>query len=90
MRGWAKPAHPDTTPSHLPEYVEHFRARVLQDALNEALPHYWMRRAEQFAAVGTPTCDEIASACRAKAEFLRLYPVVGIEPDVWQALREVA
>jgi len=30
------------------EYVEHFRARVLQDALNEATAAYWLRRAEAF------------------------------------------
>lgn len=69
-------------------YIEYFRARVIQDALNEVLPKYWQRRAEQFAAVGTPACDEIASACRTKARFLTLYPVVGIEPDVVQAVRE--
>jgi hypothetical protein len=74
----------------LAAYVEHFRARVVQDALNEVLPSYWLRRAEQFAAVGTPACDEIASACRAKAEYLRRYPVVGIEADVVQAIRAAA
>lgn len=74
----------------LAAYVEHFRARVLQDALNEALPSYWLRRAETFAAVGNTACDEIATACRAKAEFLTLYPVVGIEPEVITAIREAA
>jgi len=34
----------------LPEYVEHFRARVVQDALNEATASYWTRRAETFEA----------------------------------------
>lgn len=29
-------------------YVEHFRARVLQDALNEATAAYWHRRADAF------------------------------------------
>ncbi len=48
----------------LNEYVEHFRARVLQDAFNEATAAYWTRRAEKFLAVGTPTCDEIAQACQ--------------------------
>lgn len=55
------------TPADLPEYVEHFRARVLQDALTEATAAYWLRRAEQFAAVGTPACDETAQACRNRA-----------------------
>lgn len=53
--------------SDLPEYVEHMRARVLQDALAEASASYWRRRAETFAAVGTPACDEIAQACRNRA-----------------------
>lgn len=30
------------------DYVERFRARVIQDALAEALPGYWLRRAECF------------------------------------------
>lgn len=34
----------------LSAYVEHFRARVLQDALNEATSSYWLRRADQFTA----------------------------------------
>jgi hypothetical protein len=29
-------------------YLEHFAARVLTDALNEATAHYWRRRAEAF------------------------------------------
>ena len=51
----------------LGDYIEHFRARVLQDALNEATASYWRRRAEDFAKVGTPECDAIAEACRNKA-----------------------
>lgn len=35
-------------PVDLADYVEHFRARVLQDALNEATAAYWLRRAETF------------------------------------------
>jgi len=30
------------------EYVDHFRARVLQDALTEAIATYWLTRAERF------------------------------------------
>lgn len=37
--------HPE--PSHS-DYVTHFRARVLQDALAEATVEYWRRRAETF------------------------------------------
>jgi hypothetical protein len=36
--------------SDLPDYVEHFRYRVLQDALSEATAAYWRRRAETFEA----------------------------------------
>lgn len=51
----------------LDAYVEHFRYRVLQDALTEATAHYWRRRADQFAAVGNAACDEIAQACLNRA-----------------------
>ena len=53
----------------LSEHVQHFRQRVLQDALAEATAAYWQRRAQQFAAVGTPACDEIALACRNRASL---------------------
>lgn len=72
----------------LAAYTEHFRARVLQDALNSATHSYWMKRAEQFAAVGTPACDEIALACRNRAAVALLDD--GIEPEVRAALQEVA
>lgn len=55
--------------SELPEHLEHFRHRVLQDAIAEATAAYWTRRAEQFEAVGTPGCDEIARACRNHARL---------------------
>lgn len=48
-------------------YVEHFRFRVLQDAMAEGTATYWRRRAEQFAAVGNGRCDDIAAACRNRA-----------------------
>ncbi len=51
----------------LAAHIEHFRARVLQDALAEATAAYWLRRADTFAAVVTPRCDEIAEACRHRA-----------------------
>ena len=31
-------------------YVDHFRARVVQDALTEAMRSYWLRRAAAFEA----------------------------------------
>lgn len=47
--------------------LEHFRARVLQDALSQATADYWLNRAETLAAVGTPRCDAMAQACRNRA-----------------------
>lgn len=57
----------------LPAYLEHFRRRVLYDALLEATSDYWLHRADVFAAVGNARCDEIAQACRNHAQFLRAY-----------------
>jgi hypothetical protein len=54
----------------LPGFVAHFRSRVLQDALTEATGAYWLRRAEAFDAVGTPTCDLIARNCRVHATLV--------------------
>lgn len=51
-------------------YLAPFQLRVLQDAYLEQDPAYWLRRADAFAAVGTPTCDEIARACRNRAAFI--------------------
>ncbi len=71
----------DSTPSRstfagpraeLSAAIEHFRARVLQDALAEATAAYWNRRAETFAAVGNARCDEIALACRRHATLVPL------------------
>ena len=53
----------------LVEDAEHFRRRVLEDALNEACSTYWLRRADDFNVVGTPEADEIAEACRHRAEL---------------------
>lgn len=72
----------------LSEYVEHFRHRVLQDALNEATSSYWLRRADQFAAVGNARCDEIAQACRNRAAVALMDDAISTE--VVTALREVA
>ncbi|MGH3496299.1 MAG: hypothetical protein ACRDP1_02390 [Nocardioidaceae bacterium] len=38
---------PDTMPD-LTGYIEHFRARVAQDALNQATSRYWHLRAQTF------------------------------------------
>jgi hypothetical protein len=46
----------------------HFRA--VQQTFLEASILYWRRRAADFAAVGTPRCDEIAQACRNHARLV--------------------
>jgi hypothetical protein len=51
----------------LVEHVEHFQHRVMQDALAEATAAYWEKRARDFDAVGTPSADETAEACRNRA-----------------------
>jgi hypothetical protein len=38
----------------LHNYVKHFQARVLQDALNEATAAYWLRRAAEYEAAARP------------------------------------
>jgi hypothetical protein len=37
--------------------LDHFRARILQDALTEATAQYWLRRAEQFEAAAPQPGD---------------------------------
>jgi hypothetical protein len=63
----------------LSEHVEHFQARVLQDALQEATASYWRRRAATFARVGNERCDEIAQACRNAATVALLQDEHGPE-----------
>lgn len=53
------------------EYVNHFRLRVLQDAIAEGTAAHWLRRAEAFAGVGNKRCDEIAQACLRAAAVAR-------------------
>ena len=66
-----------TTPAPPPQadplraHLEHFRRRVITDALLEATTTYWLRRAATFTAVGNPACDQIALACQHKAQLLQ-------------------
>jgi hypothetical protein len=62
----------------LAEHVEHFRSRVLSDALNEATAAYWRRRAEMLRWA-QPKPGEYAG--RASTEELRAR---------WQRLEEEA
>jgi hypothetical protein len=73
----------------LDDHLDHFRARVLQDALAEATADYWHRRADAFAAVGTPTADETARACRNHARLLAAHPLITAD-DLQNALQEQA
>ena len=68
-------------PGALADYVEWFRLRCLQSALDEATSAHWLRRAEAFERVGTPECDEVAKAC-AFAEASPLEPVADLLRDV--------
>ena len=45
------------TPGALAEQVEHFRHRVLADALKEATSIYWQRRATAFEAAMPKSTD---------------------------------
>ena len=69
--------------------IEHFRQRVLQDALTEATAQYWERRATQFTQVGTPDCDMIAENCRNHARLLRDQAPEPISQDIIDVLEEV-
>lgn len=50
----------------LADHVEHFRRRVLQDALNEATAAYWHRRAAAFDAARPRPGDFHGRATRAQ------------------------
>lgn len=54
-----------------PETLERAALRMLVDLLLEADAAYWLKRADDFAKIGTPSCDEISQACRNKAALVR-------------------
>src|SRR5512144_893843 len=74
------PLVPDPAqPQHIPpavqptredvdHYLDHFRTRVLQDAIASASASTMRRRAEAFAGGGTGECDQIAQALRNAAQ----------------------
>jgi hypothetical protein len=57
--------------SDLEEYVEHFRGRVVQDALAEATAVYWRRRAEAFRDALPREGDFLGKASPAEVEDQR-------------------
>lgn len=50
-----------------PQVVAQMARRSAQQAISEALPMYWTRRAEEMEKVGTAWADGAAVACRRKA-----------------------
>ena len=85
-------------------YVDHFRARVLQDALTEAMRSYWLRRADAFEAAmhkagdfpGLRSVDQIEAnneRLAAKATACRNHASICIFDDtdlICEHLREAA
>lgn len=98
-------SYPRAIPDTLEQYVEHFRARVLQDALNEATASYWIGRAEAFEAArprpgdftGNATRDDLREQWNRLTETAnacraraRVSLLVDLAPEVRDVLREVA
>jgi hypothetical protein len=61
---------PEPAPTQLEQHLDHFRRRVLVDALQEATAAYWRRRATTFTRVGNPACDQTALACARYADLV--------------------
>jgi hypothetical protein len=59
--------------------------RLIQQVLEEASVAFWQRRAAEFDAVGTPTADATALACRRHAQLVQ---ELGLEEDVRELLRD--
>lgn len=71
------------TSDRWPAIVEQARRRSLTQALLEALPGYWQRRADSLATVGTEWADGAALNCRRHAWLLsqELPPDLVVETD---------
>lgn len=67
------------------EMLQRFAVRCLQQAFEEALPIYWIRRAEQLETVGTPWADQTAIACRRHASILS---TTGLPPHIAAEISE--
>lgn len=52
-----------------PETIDRLATLMILDILLEAQESYWVKRSNDFAKVGTPACDAIAKACKAKASL---------------------
>ena len=62
-----------------PQVVDQIARRAVQQALAEALPSYWLTRAERLEQVGTEWADGAAVACRRHAWILA---TEGLPPDL--------
>lgn len=69
----------------LPEMWARIGRRAIQQAVYEALPTYWLVRAERLEQVGTPWADEAAANCRRHAWLLSQ----GLPDDLAAELDEV-
>ena len=54
-----------------PEKIDRLARLIVIDLLLESSSKHWLKRADDFAAVGTEECNQIARACRAKAVLCR-------------------
>jgi hypothetical protein len=52
------------------DFARQIMHRAIQQAVDEALPSYWLWRSEAFEQVGTPDADATAVACRRHAWLL--------------------
>lgn len=74
----------------LPDLVEQLARRCIQQAVEEALPTYWLSRAEALEAVGTPAADEAARQCRRHSWLLAQGLPDGIAAEVDEVLEHLA
>jgi hypothetical protein len=70
----------------LDQHVAHVYRRVIEEALIEGTAAHWERRADDFATVGTPACDEVTLACRRHAWLVR---DIGLDPEAQAELDEI-
>ena len=54
-----------------PEKIDRLACLMILDLLLESSERHWLKRADDFAKVGTPSCDEISRACQSKARLCR-------------------
>lgn len=84
------PRPPQPAPSGtalLQAHLEHFRRRVLQDALAEGTSAYWLWRATRFDLVGTEACDLIALNCRRHAALIA---EIGLDDETTALIDQIA